>query len=159
LLFAKNQADFRNPCAFQKIRRIYRILALSKKSGGFTESLRLQKIRRIYRTLRFSKDQADLQNPGVLQKNRLTIESLRALKSPRLVKNQRDWKSWRPAYCSCSAEYPAADILLEWLKSLVQILVDVLSLSCSPQVRRRLRLPCFYRWTLSRTKFTRKSKN
>jgi hypothetical protein len=58
LLFAKNQADLRNPCAFQKIRRIYRILALSKKSGGFTESLR------------FSKNQADLQNPCAFQKIR-----------------------------------------------------------------------------------------
>ena len=69
-----------------------------KKSGGFTESLRLQKIRR-------------------------TIESLRALKSPRLVKNprlkknRRDWKSRQPAYCLGSAESPAADFFLVWLKS------------------------------------------
>ncbi len=48
---------------------------------------------------------------------------MRALKSPRLVKNlrlqknQRDWKSWRPAYCLGSAESPAADFLLVWLKS------------------------------------------
>jgi hypothetical protein len=84
---------------------MYRILALFKKSGGFTESLR------------FSKIQADLQNPCVLQKNRRMIESLRALKSPRLVKNQRDWKNWRPTYCLGSAESPAADFLLVWLKS------------------------------------------
>jgi hypothetical protein len=58
LLFAENQADLRNPCALQKIRRIYRILALFKKSGGFTESLH------------FSKNQADLQNPCALQKIR-----------------------------------------------------------------------------------------
>jgi hypothetical protein len=74
LLFAENQADLRNPCALQKIRRIYRILAFYKKSGGFTESLR------------FTKNQVDLQNPCALQKNRRTIESLRALKFPRLVK-------------------------------------------------------------------------
>jgi ribosomal protein L29 len=61
LHFSKNQADLRNPCAFQKIRRIYRILAFFKKSGGFTESLR------------FSKNLADLQNPCVLQKNRRMI--------------------------------------------------------------------------------------
>ncbi len=42
---------------------------------------------------------------------------LAALKSPRLVKNQRDWKSWQPAYCLSSAESPAADFLLDWLKS------------------------------------------
>jgi hypothetical protein len=60
-----------------------------KKSGGFTES----------------------------SQNRQTIESLRALKSPRLVKNQRDWKSWRFAHCLGSAESPAADFLLVWLKS------------------------------------------
>jgi hypothetical protein len=85
----------------QKIRRIYRILALTadlqnpcayKKSGGFTESLYLQEIRR-------------------------AIESLRALKSLRLAKNQRDWKNRLPAYCLGSAESPAADFLLVWLKS------------------------------------------
>jgi hypothetical protein len=39
LRFSKNQADLQNPCALQKIRRIYRILALFQKSGGFTKSL------------------------------------------------------------------------------------------------------------------------
>jgi hypothetical protein len=68
-----------------------------RKSGGFTKFLRLQKIRQ-------------------------TIESLRVLKSPRMVKpalekNQRDWKNRRPAYCLGSAESPAADFLLAWLKS------------------------------------------
>jgi hypothetical protein len=43
--FTKNQADLQNPCALQKIRRIYRILGLYKKSGGFTESLRFTKNR------------------------------------------------------------------------------------------------------------------
>jgi hypothetical protein len=51
-----------------------------KKSGGFTESLRFTE------SSRFKKNWADLQNPCVLQKNRQTIESLRALKFPRLVK-------------------------------------------------------------------------
>jgi hypothetical protein len=74
-------------------------LALLKKSGGFEKSWR------------FTENQADLQNPGALQKNRQTIESLRALKSPRLVKNQR------PAYCLGSAESPVADFRLVWLKS------------------------------------------
>jgi hypothetical protein len=80
-------------------------LALLQKSSGFEKSWR------------FPENQADLQNIGALQKNRRTTESLRALKSPRLVKNQRDWKSWRPAYCLGSAESPAADFLLVWLKS------------------------------------------
>jgi hypothetical protein len=68
LLFAKNQADLRNPCAFQKIRRIFRILALFKKSGGFTESLRLQKIRRIHKIPASTEKQADLQNPCAYRK-------------------------------------------------------------------------------------------
>jgi hypothetical protein len=72
--------DLRKPRAFKKIRRIYRILALFKKSGGFEKSWRS------------TENQADLQNLGALQKDRQTIESWRALKSPRLVKNQRDWK-------------------------------------------------------------------
>ncbi len=42
---------------------------------------------------------------------------MRALESLRLVKNQWDWKSWQPAYCLSSAESPAADFLLVWLKS------------------------------------------
>jgi hypothetical protein len=49
LHFPKNQADLQNPCAFKKIRRIYRILALFKKSGGFTESLRALKFLRLVR--------------------------------------------------------------------------------------------------------------
>jgi hypothetical protein len=43
LRFYKNQADLGNPCAFTKIRRIYRILALYKK----TESLRVLKSPRL----------------------------------------------------------------------------------------------------------------
>jgi hypothetical protein len=66
--FSKNQADLRNIVAFQEI------------SGGFEKYWR------------FTENQADLQNIGALQKNRRTIESWRTLKSPRLVKNQRDWK-------------------------------------------------------------------
>jgi hypothetical protein len=103
--FSENQADLKNIGAFTKIRRIWKILALFKKSGGFGKYWR------------FYKNQADLENVGAMQKNRRTIESWRALKSPRLVKNQRDWKPWRPAYCLGSAESPAADFLLDWLKS------------------------------------------
>jgi hypothetical protein len=72
--FPENQADLQNLGTYQKIRRIYKILALSRKSGGFTKSWR------------FPENQADLRNLGALQKIRRTIESLRALKSPRLVK-------------------------------------------------------------------------
>jgi hypothetical protein len=84
LRFSENQADLRNIGAFQKIRRIWEILALLWKSGRFTKYWR------------FSENQADLQNIGALQKNRRTIESWRALKSPRLLKNQRDWKKLAP---------------------------------------------------------------
>jgi hypothetical protein len=55
-------------------------LALFRKSGGFEKYWR------------FYKNQADLENVGALQKKKRTIESWRALKSPRLVKNQRNWK-------------------------------------------------------------------
>jgi hypothetical protein len=55
-------------------------LALFKKSG------------RLEKSWRFTENQVDLQNLGALQKNWRTIESLRTLKFPRLVKNQRDWK-------------------------------------------------------------------
>jgi hypothetical protein len=52
----KNQADLRKPCFYQN-------------SGGFTESLRLQKTRRIYRILAITKKQADLQNPHAYRKS------------------------------------------------------------------------------------------
>ncbi len=91
--FSKNQADLQNPCAFQKIRRIYRILALFKKSGGFTESLR------------FTEKQAD---------DRI----LAGVKIPAPgEKTSGTGKNWRPAYCLGLVESPAADFLLVWLKS------------------------------------------
>ncbi len=45
------------------------------------------------------------------------LKSPRLAKNPRLKKNQQDWKSWWPAYCLGSAESPADDFLLVWLKS------------------------------------------
>jgi hypothetical protein len=81
----KSHADLRNPC-------------FHKKSGGFKKSLLLQKIRwidrilvltkirRIYRILALTKNEADLQNPWVYRKLGEFTESLRALKSPHLVK-------------------------------------------------------------------------
>ncbi len=85
--------DLRNPCAFQKIRWIYRILALFKKSGVFTESLR------------FTEKQAD---------DRI----LAGVKIPAIgEKTSGTGKNWWPAYCLGSAESPAADFLLVWLKS------------------------------------------
>ncbi len=130
-------------------------MALSRKTGGFEKYWR------------FTEKQVDLQNVGALQKNRRMKESWRALKSPRLVKNQRNWKKlaacllfrlggisscWWLAYCLGLAESPAADVLLDWLKSSRS---DprrcVAFLSCRPQVRTQPRLPCFSGWTLSRT--------
>jgi hypothetical protein len=58
LLFAKNQVDLRNPCSFQKIRRIYRIFAIFQKSGGYEKFWRS------------TETQADLRNLGALHKNR-----------------------------------------------------------------------------------------
>jgi hypothetical protein len=40
LRFSENQADLRNIGAFQKIRPIWEILALFRKSGGFEKSWR-----------------------------------------------------------------------------------------------------------------------
>ncbi len=96
------------------------------------------------------RNQADLQNIGALQKNRRTMESWLALKS--LVKNRRNWKKLASPYSLGSAESPAADFLLDWLKSSRS---DprrcVASLSCRPQVKKHPRRPCFYGRTLSRT--------
>jgi hypothetical protein len=56
LRFSKNQADLENIGPFKKIRRIWKILALLQKSGGFGKYWR------------FSEKQADLQNVGAMQK-------------------------------------------------------------------------------------------
>ncbi len=137
--FYKNQADLRNIGAFKKVRRIWKILVLSRKTGGFGKYWR------------FPEKQADLENIGALQKNRRTIESLQTLKSPRLVKIRRVPKSRRP-YCLGSAESPAADFLLDWLKSSrSEPRRYVASLLCRPQVRDGLPACCFYLRTLSRT--------
>jgi hypothetical protein len=54
-----------------------------------------------------------------LQKNRRTIESWRAIKSPRLVKNQRDWKKLVARLLfTLGGISAAADFLLIWLKKL-----------------------------------------
>ncbi len=115
-------------------------MALFRKSGGFANSWR------------FCKNQADLQNLGTFPKIR------------RISKIQADFQNFpryrrlqkiRRPYCVGSAESPAADFLLVWLsfRALVQILVDVVSLSCSPQVRDGLPACCFYMYlrALSRT--------
>jgi hypothetical protein len=70
LRFYKNQADLRNLGAFTKIRRIYKILTLFRKSGGFEKSWR------------FYKNQADLRNLGAFTKIRRTIKSLRGVEIP-----------------------------------------------------------------------------
>ncbi len=127
--------------------RIWEILAFCKKSCGFEKSLL------------FAKNHADLRNPCVSQKNRQTMESLRASKSPHLLKNQRfeeKHTAWRKTRGTGEAGgrllFRLGGISSCWLppglaeewRALVQILVDVMNLSCSPQVRRWLRLPCFY---------------
>ncbi len=80
-----------------KIRRIEKSLLLLKmrrieksvlllKIRRTEKSLWLQKIRRIWEILASTEKQADLRNPCVYTKKWRTIESLRALKSPRLKK-------------------------------------------------------------------------
>jgi hypothetical protein len=82
----------KNSGGFPKIRRIYKILALFQKSGGFTNLGAFPKIRRIYKVL------------ALFQK------------SGGFTKSWRLQKIRRP-YCLGSAESPAADFLLVWLKS------------------------------------------
>jgi hypothetical protein len=67
-------APLRNSCVFQKIRRIYKILALYKK------------IMRIYRILALYKKSGGFIKSLRLQKHRRTIESLWVFKSPHMVK-------------------------------------------------------------------------
>jgi hypothetical protein len=63
---------------------------------------------------------------------------------PCLWKYWRDWKSRRPAYCLGSAESPTADFslvpLMRTLSSVI-LLIDVMNLACSLQVRNGLLVP------------------
>ncbi len=84
---------------------------------------------------------------GVLQKYRRTIESWRALKSLRLVKNQRIWKKLGARLLFGLG---AGGISNCWLPpGLAKELSFRSSLSCRPQVRTQPRPPCFYGRTLS----------
>ncbi len=122
------------------------ILAARNQIRRIEKSLLLLKIRRIEKTLLLLKIRR-IEKSLLL----LKIRRIEKLKSPclveklRLKKSRRNWKSRRPAYC--------LDIIsiISWLlPSLadehVQILVDVMNLACSLQVRRILRLPCLYGW-------------
>jgi hypothetical protein len=92
LRFTKNQADLQNPCVLQIIRRIYRILALYKKSGRVIKSLRLQK-------------------------NRRTKESLQAVKFPRLVKKPVGLEKLAALLLFRLGGISSCDLFLVWLKS------------------------------------------
>ncbi len=98
---------------------------------------------------------ADEETPAA-RENRRMVKSLRALKSPCLVKYPWPWNSWRnwkstgPAYCLGSAESPTTDFSLVPLMSTF-FLVDVMNLACSLKVRNGLLVPSFYGRTLSRT--------
>jgi hypothetical protein len=69
LRFTKNQADLQNPCTLQKIRRIYRILALYKNQADLQKPCALQKIWWIYRILALCK-----KSGGFIKSLRLTEE-------------------------------------------------------------------------------------
>jgi hypothetical protein len=64
LRFSKNQADLRNVGVLQKFRRIWKMLALLQKSGGFEKYWH------------FYKNQADLENIGASHKNRRIYKML-----------------------------------------------------------------------------------
>jgi hypothetical protein len=68
LRFSKNQAYLQNPCAFPKIRRIYKILALFQKSGGFIKSLRFTQKQAADRILAGVKIPAPGEKPAGLEK-------------------------------------------------------------------------------------------
>ena len=66
--FSENQADLRNIGTFQKIGRIYKILALFRKSGGFTKYWRLTEKQADDRILAGVKIPAPGEKPAELEK-------------------------------------------------------------------------------------------
>ncbi len=126
----------------EKIRQIEKSLRLLKISQ-IEKSLRLLKIRRIEKSLRLLKIRR-IEKFLCLLKIRWTIESLRAL-------NSCAW--WKTQVCRKAGETKQACLLFRrsgisncWLlpglaDGHVKILVDVMNLACSLQVRGRLRLP------------------
>jgi hypothetical protein len=80
-------------------------LALFKKSVGFTKSWR------------FSKNQADLQNLGAFPKIRRIFKIQADFQNSGGFSKYRRLQKIRRLYCLGSAESPAVDFLLVWLKS------------------------------------------
>jgi hypothetical protein len=74
-----------------------------------------------------------------------------AMKKPALEEKPAGLENQAAVYCLGSAESPAADFLLVWLKNSRSDPRRCDVSLISPQVRIRLRLPCFYGRTLSRT--------
>ncbi len=114
------------------------------KNKRTARSLRLMRIRRMVKSLR-------------LLKIRRMVKSLLALKSPRLAKYPRLWKYWWiwkskwPAYCLGSGRISNCWLLPGAADEHVLLLINVMNLACSLQVRGELLPPCFYGWTLSCT--------
>ena len=153
--------------AASKIKRMVKSLRLLKikrmvkslrqlKIRQMVKSLRQLKIRRMVKSLRQEKIKRMVKSLR-LEKIRRMVKSLRALKSPRLVKYPRlwkfwrDWKSKRPACCLGSDRISYCWLLPGPADEHVLLLVDVMNLACSLQVRGELQPPCFYGWTLSCT--------
>ncbi len=103
------------------------------------KSLRLLKIRRMVKSLR------------LLKIRRMVLKSPRLVKYQRLRKYWRHWKSKRPAYCFGSGRISNCWLLPGAADEHVLLLVNVMNLACSLQVRGELQLPCFYGRTLSCT--------
>ncbi len=157
----KKSSEFTKSLRFWK----KKILALSRKTGGFGKYWRFyknqadlktigafQKIRRIWKIMALSRKTGGFTKCWRHAENRRTIESRRVLKSSRLEKNQRDWKILAARLLFRLGGISAADFLLDWLKSSHSDPCRcVASLSCRPQVRTQPRLPCFYGRTLSHT--------
>jgi hypothetical protein len=95
----------KNSGGFLKIRRIYKILALFQKSGGFPKSWL------------FYKNQADFQNLCAFLKIRPISKILALFQKSGGFPKFRCLQKIRRPYCLGSAESPAADFLLVWLKS------------------------------------------
>ncbi len=119
-----------------KIRRIEKS-SLLLKIRRIEKSLLLLKIRRIEKSLR-------------LLKIRQTIKSLRGIEipapgeKPTFVKKLAELEKQAACLLFRLGGISSCWLLPGLADEHVQILVDVMSLACILQVRRRLRLPCFY---------------
>ncbi len=135
LVASKNQADWEIP-AFTKNKADWEILAFAENQADW-EILAFAKNQADWEILAFAENQAD-------DKILAAVEIPAPGEKPTFVEKLAELEKQAACLLFRLGGISSCWLLPGLADEHVQILVDVISLACSLQVRRRLRLPCFY---------------